>query len=126
MVTLRKVLSLPMFATALALAWLLGRQTGVDGMALGLLVLSLFAVSLWWYGLRHRRGSAGWLTLAPSSLALAGLLTVGLPEAPSAPTASGEAPEAHPHGTCRTNRLDHTSAPDPPAFYDFTATRCRS
>src|SRR3546814_1532609 len=70
MVTLRKVLSLPMFATALALAWLLGRQTGVDGMALGLLVLSLFAVSLWWYGLRQGRGSAGWLTLAPASLAL--------------------------------------------------------
>src|SRR3546814_11403909 len=68
--TLRKVLSLPMFATALALAWLLGRQTGVNGMALGLLVLSLFAVSLWWYGLRHRRGSAGWLTLAQAAMAL--------------------------------------------------------
>ena len=50
--TLRKVLSIPMFATALALAWLLGRQTGVDGMALGLVVAALFAVSLWWFGLR--------------------------------------------------------------------------
>src|SRR3546814_3481384 len=91
--TLRKVLSLPMFATALALAWLLGRQTGVNGMALGLLVLSLFAVSLWWYGLRQRRGSAGWLTLAPAALALAAVLTVGVPEAPSAATASGEVAE---------------------------------
>src|SRR3546814_3770231 len=94
-----------MFATALALAWLLGRQTGVDGMALGLLVLSLFAVSLWWYGLRQRRGSAGWLTLAPASLALAGVLTVGIPEAPSAATASGEVAEGNHHETFSTARL---------------------
>src|SRR3546814_14550567 len=102
--TLRKVLSLPMFATALALAWLLGRQTGVNGMALGLLVLSLFAVSLWWYGLRHRRGPAGWLTLAPAALALAAVLTVGVPEAPSAATASGEGAEGGLPATLKTGR----------------------
>jgi hypothetical protein len=32
----RRVLALPMAATAVALAWVLGRQVGVDGMALGL------------------------------------------------------------------------------------------
>src|SRR3546814_283007 len=122
--TLRKVLSLPMFATALALAWLLGRQTGVDGMALGLLVLSLFAVSLWWYGLRQRRGSAGWLTLAPASLALAGVLTVGIPEAPSAATASGEVAEGNLHETFSTARLAELRASGTPVFVDFTADWC--
>src|SRR3546814_1288180 len=114
--TLRKVLSLPMFATALALAWLLGRQTGVNGMALGLLVLSLFAVSLWWYGLRQRRGSAGWLTLAPAALALAAVLTVGVPEAPSAATASGEVAEGDLHGTFSTARLAELRAAGTPVF----------
>ncbi len=122
--TLRKVLSLPMFATALALAWLLGRQTGVDGMALGLLVLLLFAVSLWWYGLRQRRGSAGWLTLAPAALALAGVLTVGIPQAPSAATAPGEVAEGNLHETFSTARLAELRASGTPVFVDFTADWC--
>ena len=122
--TLRKMLSLPMFATALALAWLLGRQTGVNGMALGLLVLSLFAVSLWWYGLRQRRGSAGWLTLAPAALALAAVLTVGIPEAPSAATASGEVAEGDLHETFSTARLAELRAAGTPVFVDFTADWC--
>jgi hypothetical protein len=36
MVRFRRILSVPMFLTALGLAWILGRQTGVDGMAVGL------------------------------------------------------------------------------------------
>jgi thiol:disulfide interchange protein len=34
MASLRRILALPMFLTALALLWVLGRQTGVDAMAL--------------------------------------------------------------------------------------------
>src|SRR3546814_18789912 len=72
--TLRKVPSLPMFATALALAWLLGRQPGVNGMALGLLFPSLFAVSLWWYGRRHRPGPPRRSHPAPAAAARADAL----------------------------------------------------
>ena len=122
--TLRKVLSLPMFATALALAWLLGRQTGVNGMALGLVVLSLFAVSLWWYGLRQRRSAAGWLTLVPASLALAGVLAVGIPEAPNAATASGKVAESELHEAFSTARLAQLRAAGTPVFVDFTADWC--
>ena len=35
MVRLRAILSVPMFLTALALAWVLGQQVGVNGMAMG-------------------------------------------------------------------------------------------
>ena len=35
METLRRILSVPMLLTALALAWVLGRQAGVDGMTVG-------------------------------------------------------------------------------------------
>src|SRR3546814_986716 len=93
-------------------------------MALGLLVLSLFAVSLWWYGLRQRRGSAGWLTLAPAALALAAVLTVGVPEAPSAATASGEVAEGDLHETFSTARLAELRAAGTPVFVDFTADWC--
>ncbi len=58
MVTLRHLLSLPMFATALGLAWLLGQQTGVSGMTAGLGIALLAGVTLWWAGLRQRVGKA--------------------------------------------------------------------
>src|SRR3546814_3968410 len=93
-------------------------------MALGLLFLSLFAVSLWWYGLRQRRGSAGWLTLAPAAQALAAVLTVGVPEAPSAATASGEVAEGDLHETFSTARLAELRAAGTPVLVDFTADWC--
>ena len=58
MVRLRAILSVPMFLTALALAWVLGQQVGVNGMAMGLagtLVLGLF---LWWLGSRQHGGKS--------------------------------------------------------------------
>jgi DsbC/DsbD-like thiol-disulfide interchange protein/cytochrome c biogenesis protein CcdA len=54
----RRILSLPMFATALGLAWILGRLAGVDGMTLGLGAALIVAVALWWVGLRQARGFA--------------------------------------------------------------------
>ena len=43
-------MSVPMFLTALALAWILGRQAGVDGMALGLAAAMVLGLALWWVG----------------------------------------------------------------------------
>jgi thiol:disulfide interchange protein len=56
MATLRRVLAVPMFLTALGLAWLLGRQAGVDGMSVGLGAALLLAFGLWWAGVRQARG----------------------------------------------------------------------
>ncbi len=66
METMRRILSLPMFATALGLAWILGRQAGVNAMTLGLIATMLIVVGLWWVGLRQRRGLGGawWPALA--------------------------------------------------------------
>ncbi|WP_256731504.1 protein-disulfide reductase DsbD domain-containing protein, partial [Sphingomonas sp. dw_22] len=50
MATLRRILSVPMFLTALALAWVLGRQAGVDGMTIWLAPPLLAAFGLWWWG----------------------------------------------------------------------------
>jgi thiol:disulfide interchange protein len=55
MLTFRRVLAVPMLLTAVALAWVLGRQAGVNGLAFGLLVALLLALGLWWMGLRQGR-----------------------------------------------------------------------
>lgn len=123
METLRKVLSIPMFATALALVWLLGRQTGVDGMALGLVVAALFAISLWWFGLRQRSGVVGWPTLVPAALTLVALIAVGIPEAPSA-TAPDDIERHAGHEPFSEARLAQLRAAGTPVFVDFTADWC--
>jgi len=56
METFRHVLSVPMWLTALALAWVLGRQAGVDGLTLGLGAALALALVLWVSGRRQARG----------------------------------------------------------------------
>jgi thiol:disulfide interchange protein len=84
----RRMMSVPMFLTALALTWILGRQTGVDGMSLGLAAAMLVALALWWVGLRQGRRGA-WLPLAPAALAAAAalLLVPGVAAEPATATA---------------------------------------
>ena len=53
---LRRILSIPMWLTAVALAWVLGREAGVDAMGLSLLVALGFAIVLWVAGRRQTRG----------------------------------------------------------------------
>ena len=66
MARFRRILSVPMFLTALGLAWVLERQTGTDGVALGIAAAVAAGVALWWAGRRH-----GWLPLAPAGIAAA-------------------------------------------------------
>ena len=57
MARFRRIMSIPMFLTALALAWILGRQVGVDGMALGLAGAMMLGLALWWVGRRQGQRS---------------------------------------------------------------------
>lgn len=79
MQTLRRVLSLPMFATALGLAWVLGRQAGVGAMTLGLGGALLLGLGLWWLGAHQARGKRAWLPFAP----LIGAVALALFPAPT-------------------------------------------
>jgi len=54
--TLRRILSIPMWVTAVALAWVLGKQAGVDGMALALLLSLGAAIVFWVAGRRQAKG----------------------------------------------------------------------
>jgi len=120
MATLRRILSVPMFLTALALAWVLGKEAGVDGMAIGLAAALLASFGLWWAGRRQMRGLSGaWLPALPLLvLALAGAAFVHpAPAGVPAKAVSGAEPFSE-------ARLAELTAQGRPVFAYFTADWC--
>lgn len=119
MVTFRRILAIPMLATALGLAWVLGRQSGVDGLATGLAIAGLAGLGLWWAGLRQMRGARVSQALAPLALAVVLALSVDLTTAPVAPVAAAKGREPFSEA-----RLAQLRAAGTPVFVDFTADWC--
>lgn len=121
MTTLQRILSVPMFITALGLAWVLGRQVGTDGMVLGLGAVLLLALGLWWVGRRQHKGKGrSWLPLLPAAfLSLAAASVV--PAVASAPAAMTRSQLAEPFSEARLAELRATGTP---VFVDFTADWC--
>ena len=124
MLTFRRILAVPMFATAAALAWVLGRQAGVPGMTLGLAGALVLGLALWWLGLRQRGG--GGTVLLPAAIglaaAVAALLMVGrMPEANAAGAGASATLGAEPFSAARLAALQ---AAGKPAFVYFTADWC--
>ena len=122
MARFRHIMAVPMLLTALALAWVLGRQTGVDGLTLGLAAALLLALCLWWSGNRQRAGKTLWPPLLPAlGVALAGLLLV--------PQASSQTPEQAAKGALDAQafseeRLASLREEGRPVFVYFTADWC--
>jgi thiol:disulfide interchange protein len=118
MARFQRILSIPMFATALGLAWVLGRQAGVDGMTLGLGAAMLLGLGLWWLGRRQESGRT-WLALALVAVAvLAPLPFIRTAEAaPAAPDAFASEPFSE-------ARLAELRAAGTPVFVNFTADWC--
>ena len=119
METFRRILSVPMWLTALALAWLLGEQAGVGGMTLGLLAALLGGIVLWIGGLRQRRGLAsGWaVTIALVVVAVGAVALVHRAPASAATASAG----AEPFSTARLAALRKQNRP---VFAYFTADWC--
>jgi len=116
MVRFRRILAVPMALTALGLAWILERQLGLNGLAVGLLAAVAMASILWWAGRQQ-----GWVRFAPA-VAAAGLAIALLPT-PSAPAEAraGGPLAAEPFSEARLAEL---RAAGRPVFVYFTADWC--
>lgn len=121
METLRRLLALPMLATALALAWVLGRQTGVDGMTAGIALVAVTGTAFWWFGCRQRSGASAWPALFPAAIALGAVLVMGLPATePASASVAGDSL----HQPFSRETLAELRAAGTPVFVDFTADWC--
>jgi len=117
---LQRIFSIPMFLTALGLAWLLGQQRGGAAMTLGLGAALLLALLLWWLGGRQGRGKSGGVMVLLGALILLGGGMALLPaKAPAA--ASARASGAIPFDEVRLASL---RAAGKPVFLYFTADWC--
>jgi len=118
MARFQRILAAPMFLTALGLAWVLGRQTGVDGMTLGLGAVLLLGIALWWLG---RRQSSGRILLPLTLTALAVIAPLPFLSIDPVARASSPAPlGAEPFSEARLAALRAAG----PVFVNFTADWC--
>lgn len=125
MVTFRQMLAFPMYATALWLAWVLGMQSGLDGVALLLFAALIFAFGLWALGasrnLRRWAAVTGWTVLTIAAAAVI-VLVSKLEPAPAAtgPLVSGGIPAER----YTPARLQLLRAAHRPIFVNATAAWC--
>ena len=116
MARFRHILAVPMGLTALGLAWILERQAGLAGLAVGLAAAATLALFLWQAGRRR-----GWWLMAPAALA-AGLAIAFLPAVPApAEARTGGSLRAEPFSEARLAEL---RAAGRPVFVYFTADWC--
>ena len=120
---LRHALAVPMWLTALALAWVLGRQAGVDGMTIGLAAALLLSLGLWVAGRRQRAGAtrAGWYAALAAIVALAAVVAIRPVSGGGAGAAVAALPGAEPFSEARLAAL---RAQGRPVFAYFTADWC--
>lgn len=129
MARFKELLAVPMLATVVFLAWLLGQQAGVDGMAWLLAAFIPVALGAWIYGRASRaalegrphRGSMAWagaLVVAGLALALT-RATVPVAAAPATAGSLGWEPFS-------VERRDALRAQGTPVLIDFTASWCLS
>jgi thiol:disulfide interchange protein len=107
----------PMWLTAVALAWVLGRQAGVTGQTLGLLAVLLAALGLWWTGIRQARGRSPWWPAAAGAVAALAIVVPLRPEARAAVAEAGAEPFSE-------ARLAELRGQGRPVFAYFTADWC--
>jgi thiol:disulfide interchange protein len=122
METLKQVLAFPMYLTAIWLAWVLGRQRGVDAMALVAVGVAVMALALWW--LEHARMRGGWPRRLPAiallAVALSSAWMVGRLPAPAlAAVAADDA--SVPYSAERLQALREAGTP---VFVNMTADWC--
>lgn len=119
--TLKQWLAYPMYFTAVWLAWVFGKQRGMDAMALLLIGAVLLTLGLWWFERQRLDGSPAkkllaWLLLA---LALAAFVAATRVPASSRLAAAEDGIVPYSAQALATLRADGR-----PVFVDMTADWC--
>lgn len=114
----RRVLAVPMFLTAIALGWVLGRQAGVDALTFALALTLLLAVLLWAVGAAQAKGRG----IGPALLG--GLVVIGLLGATLLPVERPAAAATAGAAAFSEARLTALRAQRRPVFAYFTADWC--
>ena len=121
--TLRQFLAFPMLATVVWLLWVLGQQTGIDGVAALLAVMVMLALVLWAWGRQGRTRQV------LGGLSLAGLAALAWGMAPQitrmAPLDNAAAvADAGDWQAWSPARMAQWQAEGKPVFVDYTAAWC--
>ncbi len=118
----RHILAVPMFLTALGLAWVLGNQTSANGVVVAVGAAMLLAIGLWITGRRQRRFKAGaWMPATVALVLAMGAITLvprGGAKAVAEATATSQPFDAA--------KLAALQAEGKPVFLYFTADWCLS
>lgn len=114
METLKQALAFPLYATALWLFWVAGRQTGVDTMSMAILGALLLALGMWLWGPGALRKGAAAVAL------LLAVMSAGWRGEPSA--AAGQLADGR--VAWSTAAVAEARAGGRPVFVDFTADWC--
>lgn len=121
METLKQVLAFPMYLTAIWLLWVLGKQRGVDALALVLVGATLLALGLWWFERSRWHSHRLGLALSSAMLVLALLPVWGVTRlAPPRAAAAAEAGEV----AYSAQLLDRLRADNRVVFVNMTADWC--
>ncbi len=125
--TLRQFLAFPMWATVVWLLWVLGQQSGIDGVAALLLMLVVLTLLIWALGLA---GRARWPLSGLAAIGLVWMTWTFGPQVVQANTASASATPSASATTASTweawtpERQAELTAQGRPVFVDFTAAWC--
>ncbi len=119
METLKQFLAFPMYLTAAWLLWVLGKQRGVDAMALVAAGLAVFALGLWWFE-RKRWTAWRFAALLVALVALWPATQVGKLQ-PAAKTATAANSVQQPWSP---EKLAELRAQNKVVFVDMTADWC--
>ncbi len=124
METMRHILAVPMFLTALGLLWVLGNQTAADGVVLALAAAMLLAFGLWWTGRRQRGFKAfAWTPAAAAVLIAIAAGATLLPKHDAAAKVAAQPGASVPFDAAKLAAL---RAANKPVFVYFTADWCLS
>lgn len=121
METFKQWLAYPMYFTAIWLAWVFGKQRGVDALALLLIVAVLLSLGLWWFERQRHHDSFLKRALAYFLIIMAFgtlILALRIPDSHVAQTATESSVPYSPE------RLTQLRTEGRPVFVDMTADWC--